>query len=171
MTAPYLSQWGGGLEVGKALAVLTKTAPKSPELAAAMKRATEEGVIAPHEIHNLYAESDNGWMDRLHIPEGAQIGVRRGLLLWGRHSLRRSRSTVRRHLSLGYSTYQNMTPEQKAALRDEGVNDAYKFAEKTVDDTQFVYNKGCASELGTRRRRCDVVHVQDLHRLDAGSDR
>ena len=35
-----------------------------------------------------------------------------------------------------------MTPEQKAALRDEGVNDAYKFAEKTVDDTQFVYNKG-----------------------------
>ena len=101
VTAPYLSQWGGGLEVGKALAVLTKTAPKSPELAAAMKRATEEGVIAPHEIHNLYAESDNGWMDRLHIPEGAQIGVRRGLLLWGRHSLRRSRSTVRRHLSLG----------------------------------------------------------------------
>ena len=142
VTAPYLSQWGGGLEVGKALAVLTKTAPKSPELAAAMKRATEEGVIAPHEIHNLYAESDNGWMDRLHIPEGAQIGVRRGLLLWGAAFAAAESFNRQAAFIAGYSTYQNMTPEQKAALRDEGVSDAYKFAEKTVDDTQFVYNKG-----------------------------
>jgi len=126
MTAPYLAQFGGAGKAGAALASAAKlyaSGNYDPQLAEAMKLAAREGVTEPHEIHQLYAESMRGL--------GRSMPVRRFLRAWG--SFFSLAESFNRKLT--FIAAYNMA-------RDNGEANPFAFAQKAVEDTQGIYNKG-----------------------------
>jgi len=121
-TAPYLSQFGNAaaalLKAGKLLASGKYDLP----LAKAMNLAEREGITAPHELHQLYAES----MQTL----GRNMMVRRGLHAWGSF------------FSLAESFNRKLTFIAAFTMaRENGEAAPFAFAEKAVVETQGLYNK------------------------------
>lgn len=134
MTFPYLAQFGIGratLAMQQAGRIASGLSAPTSDLADAMKRATDGGIIAPQEIHQLYAESIRGM--------GSNIYLRKGLRLWG--SLFSLAEQLNRKLTFAaaFNMARGMTPEQ---LAQAGVDSAYAFAEKAVEETQGIYNRG-----------------------------
>jgi hypothetical protein len=127
MTFPYLSRFGGA---AKAAARLTAAArfgfgstPTEPVLAAAMRKAAEQGITEPHEVAGLYAESIRNF--------GSNLFVRKALKSWG--SLFSLAEAFNRKITF------------VAAFRtaqEEGMADPYQFAVNAIAETQGVYNRG-----------------------------
>ncbi|MEY3252267.1 MAG: hypothetical protein RL227_1240, partial [Pseudomonadota bacterium] len=65
MTLPYLSQWGGAKKAAARLMAAGKMAATgkvdSLELRAALKRAENDGIVSPQEIHFLTAQAMGSW--------------------------------------------------------------------------------------------------------------
>ena len=93
------------------------------QTAAALKKGEEQGVVAPHEVHMLHAES----MRNL----GANLHVRRLLTFWG--SLFAAAEAFNRRITF-------IAAYRIAQARNEA--DPYAFAVKAVEETQGVYNRG-----------------------------
>jgi hypothetical protein len=136
-TFPYLSRYGVGaaqLALAKGAKTLTGKGIDA-ELAAALKLAKEKGVTAPHEIHNLYGEQQRTVLSR-----DTRLGAifQRGTRLIGEPFA--LAEAFNRHVTFvaAFEVGRKLTPEQ---LKKEGVDNAFGFAMKAVDDTQFVYNK------------------------------
>ena len=134
MTLPYLAQFGGGARAASALLAQAKFAAGSkagdPELQRAVDKATREGVVAPHEIHQLYAEAIRGM--------GGNIWWRRFLRVWG--SMFSLAEAFNRKITFA-AAYQ-MARETPGVMEKAGVSNAYDFAVKAVEDTQGIYNRG-----------------------------
>ncbi|MGZ5583294.1 MAG: DUF7178 family protein [Usitatibacter sp.] len=136
-TFPYLSRYG----VSNATAALAKGAKTltgkgiDADLARALKLAADKGITQPHEIHQLY-----GAQQRTPGVVGQRFGAvwQRGMRLMGEPFA--LAEAFNRHVTFvaAYEIGKQLTPAQ---LEKEGVKDAFGFAMKTVDDTQFVYNK------------------------------
>ena len=142
MTFPYLSQFGGALKAAGALAGASKIAAggaaADPALAAALKRGTEEGIVAPHEVAGLYAEA-------IRSP-GSTLAVRKALKVWG--SLFSLAEGFNRRLTFVAAWRMAQgggladINAKRAARGLDTFADAYDFAASTIAETQGVYNRG-----------------------------
>jgi predicted RNA methylase len=134
-TLPYLSQWGtarAGAELARAAKMATVGGIAEPALAKALKRAELEGTIAPHELHQLYAETDSGGLGS--NPVVAAVAKTWGSFFSLAESFNRKATFI-----AAFRMAQDFTA---ADFAKAGVADAYGFAEKAIHETQGIYNRG-----------------------------
>ena len=142
MTLPYLSQWGGIGKAGKRLVAAVSDAAKDVtgdvRLDAAMKWATEEGIVAPQEVHYLQAQAQG--KGGLRSGDGTRAG-----------NARAHASNAMAKVSLGWGKLFAMAELANrritfiAAYRtavEEGMTNPEKFAQQAVTQTQGMYNAG-----------------------------
>ncbi len=126
MTAPYLARFAGSLDVGAQLAKAAREAvvdKPGNDVKAAYDRAHADGILSPHEIHQLMAEARSAVF--------ASGGLRRLSKVWGSF--------------FGAAEVFNRRTTFIAAYRIARANqhpDPYSFAANAVAETQGVYNKG-----------------------------
>lgn len=146
VTFPYLSQYGGAkaaaARVARALADLGKPSTGDAALDAALKKAEEEGIVSPQEVHQLMAQARGRATLRAgdgtlagDAAAGASNALSRLSIGWGK--------------LFGLAEQLNRRATFIAAYRTavaEGMDDPAAFSKQAVNDTQFVYNKGCVDE-------------------------
>lgn len=148
VSIPYLSQFGGLAKAGKAWAQAVKDMAKGTKLETglelALKAAEESGVVSPQEVHQLMAQARGAAV--LKGGDGTRYGdsmakvsngITRASLAWGK--------------LFGYAEQVNRRSTFIAAYRiaveNNNVNPA-AFAEKAVNETQFVNNKANKMKFG-----------------------
>jgi hypothetical protein len=142
MTFPYLSQFTSVADAGARMASAAKMAGTGKgiddELKAALKRAEDDGVVAPQEIHQLMAHAQG--KGGLKSGDGTTTGdalaagsnaLSKLALLWGNMF---SAAEVFNRNAAFIAAYQ--------LAKDKNLGDPFAFAEKTVKETQGIYNKG-----------------------------
>lgn len=125
-TFPYLAQFGGIAGSARHVASAMKLALgkiDDPDLAAAVKRAEDDGVIKPQEVFQLQAEASRSL--------GSDLRVRAALALWG--SFFQAAEVFNRRVAF-IAAYQT--------AKDRKMASPFAFAENAVDETQGVFNKG-----------------------------
>lgn len=161
-TLPYLSQdqFGGFKaaqeEIRKAMAMSGRmmkngASTGDAELDAMLKRATEDGVVAPHEIHMLQGEASRGsglfanspiWRSLENKYPSLRYTTRfmdAGKSLWGKFfSL-----AEQYNRQVAFIAAYNLAKQQGKTKEQ-----AYAMAEKAVTATQFNYQKSDRSNLG-----------------------
>lgn len=144
---PYLTQFTSAGSAAKTMGAALRDAAKwetskSPttgdaKLDAAIRRAEEDGVISPQEVHGLIAQA--GGKSALKAGDGTTAGnlmaaannaLSRGMLLWGRPFAMAEQFNRRATFIAAY----------RVAV-DKGMANPAAFAEKAINDTQFVYTK------------------------------
>ena len=124
MSLPYLSQFGGVANAGRhLLAALRQVNKPEGEIAEALKRAEDDGVVSPQEIHHLQAEA----MSRL----GNHPFLKKAAFIWGSMFSLSEQFNRRLTFIAAYNT-----------AKQNNVEDPFAFAEKAVIETQGLYNKG-----------------------------
>lgn len=124
MSLPYLSQFGGVANAGRhLLAALRQVNSPQGEIAEALKRAEDDGIVSPQEIHHLRAEA----MSRL----GNHPFLKKAAFVWGSMFSLSEQFNRRLTFIAAYNT-----------AKQNGVEDPFAFAEKAVIETQGLYNKG-----------------------------
>ena len=142
VTFPYLSQYGGVQKAAKQMIRAVKDAMAKTTgdkaLDAALKMAEEEGIVSPQEVHQLMAQAQG--RASLQAGDGTTVGnltagVNNSLtklgMLWGKPFSLAEQFNRRSTFIAAYRT-----------AVEQGMPDPDKFAEKAVNDTQFVMNKG-----------------------------
>jgi hypothetical protein len=144
VTMPYLSQFGGitkaaGFMRG-ALATAWSEKTGSEDLDAALKRAEEDGIVAPQEVHQLMAYARG--QGALRSGDGTKMGNTLAVgsnavsrVMWGWGKLFSTAELFNRRVT--YVAAWNL-----ARARGDALAAADAFARKAVEETQFVYNKG-----------------------------
>ena len=124
--------------MGSALDAVRNGGAGDADLQAAMKRAEEDGITAPQEVHQLMAQSQG--RGSLQTGDGTKAGdalastnnaLKKVGLVWGK--------------AFGWAEQMNRKLAFVAAYklaRERGMADPYAFAEKIVAETQYVMNKG-----------------------------
>lgn len=124
--------------MGSALDAVRNGGAGDADLQAAMKRAEEDGITAPQEVHQLMAQSQG--RGSLQTGDGTKAGdalastnnaLKKVGLVWGK--------------AFGWAEQMNRKVAFVAAYklaRERGMADPYAFAEKIVAETQYVMNKG-----------------------------
>lgn len=142
VTFPYLSQYGGAAKAGKqmsrALADVYKKNTGDAALDAALKKAENDGIVSPQEVHQLMQQAQGS--GSLKSGDGTITGFAAA-----------KASNAMSKFSLGWGKLFS-TAEQFnrritfiAAYRtavDQGMADPASFAADVVNQTQFTYNKG-----------------------------
>ncbi|QNK66100.1 PLxRFG domain-containing protein [Variovorax sp. PAMC26660] len=142
VTMPYLSQWGGALKAAgrmrSALADVLKKSTGDARLDAALKKAEEEGIVAPQEVHQLMAQAQGRGALRAgdgtvagNLSAKAQNVVSKIALAWGKPFAAAEQFNRRVTFIAAFRT-----------AVAEGIENPARFAEEAIRDTQFVYNKG-----------------------------
>lgn len=128
VTLPYLSQFGGVTAAARQMMAAVKDAHRrftgDKELDAALRKAAEEGIVSPQEVHQLMAQATGGVLARSAGP------LSKVMFAWGK--------------VFGVAEQFNRRVTFIAAYRTavaQGREDPAKFAERAVAETQFVYNK------------------------------
>ena len=131
MTLPYLTQHGGALKAGKRLTAamaMVASGKVSGDLAAALKRAEDDGIVSPQEIHHLQAQAMNSL--------GQNPVLKKVAFIWGSMFSLAEQFNRRVSFVAAYHTAQQ-----------EGIANPFAFAEKAVIETQGLYNKGNKANL------------------------
>jgi hypothetical protein len=145
VTFPFLSQYGGAAKAARVLKDAYPDALKwasgkstgDAALDAALKKAEEEGVLSPQEVHNLIAQSAGA--GALRSGDGTKFGdaaaaasnwTSKLMLAWGRPFA----------LAEQFNRQATFIASWRTAI-DQGMADPFQFAERTVEETQFVYTK------------------------------
>ena len=139
---PYLSQFGGvrqsAAQLTRAFKDMADGRKLEPDLAAAIQRAEEDGVVSPQEIFQLMAQAQG--RGGLQAGDGTVAGdaaakannaVTKLQLAWGK--------------LFGWAEQVNRRSTYIAAYRiakAQGMADPAKFAADAVVETQFTYNRG-----------------------------
>lgn len=142
VTFPYLSQFIGVRGSARQMVAATRDAFKrftgDRALDAALKKAEEEGIVSPQEVHQLMAQARGA--GALKSGDGTKLGNalagasnygNKVLLAWGK--------------VFGVAEQFNRRVTFIAAYRtavEKGMSNPAAFAEKAIADTQFTYNKG-----------------------------
>jgi hypothetical protein len=142
MSFPYLSQYGGiakaASQMAKASADVMKKSTGDRVLDAALKKAEEEGIVAPQEVHQLMAQANGA--GALKSGDGTTAGnatagvankAKKLAFVWGKVFSSAEQFNRRLTFIAAYRT----AIEQKIA-------DPYHFATEAINATQGVYNKG-----------------------------
>lgn len=133
-TTPYLHQFGETKQVGRILMSAMEQAlrPQSSftgALKAALHRAEEEGVTAPHELHMLYGQAMRTGLLKSQVLR--PLGTAWGLFFSLAEAYNRR---------VAFIAAYNLAVETKRA-------DPFTFASKAVEETQFVYNKSARANI------------------------
>ncbi|MET3135114.1 N12 class adenine-specific DNA methylase [Oxalobacteraceae bacterium GrIS 1.11] len=142
MTLPYLSQFGGISKAGKRLVAAVRDAGKATTgeagLDAAMKWATEEGIVAPQEVHYLQAQAAG--TGALQSGDGTTVGDTRAAL---NNTLSKVMVGWGKLFAMAELTNRRVTfiAAYRTAV-EEGMGDPARFAQESVSQTQGVYNSG-----------------------------
>ncbi|MGE0383403.1 MAG: PLxRFG domain-containing protein [Gammaproteobacteria bacterium] len=126
MTFPYLSQFTSAGNAGRQLARAAREAASGADpldIRHAMTRAREEGIVAPHEIHQLMATARGA--------KGQSLWWHRFTKVWGSFFA----------LAEAFNRRATFIAAYRIAQANNHV-DPYGFARQAVYDTQGVYNKG-----------------------------
>lgn len=128
MTMPYLSQWGGGVKASARLVAAAKMAITrkggDTVLNDALKRAEDDGIVAPQEIHHLIQRAVGGMADKNPV-------LQKLAFVWGAPFSLAESFNRRATFIAAFQT-----------AREEGIADPFGFAEKAVVETQGLYNSG-----------------------------
>jgi hypothetical protein len=175
VTFPYLSQFGGAAKAAgrmkQAMADVKKKTTGDAALDAALKKAEEEGIVAPQEVHQLMAQARGRGV--LKSGDGTATGnaqarasnaLSRLALAWGKF--------------FGLAEQFNRRVTFIAAYRtaaEQGMADPAGFAEKAIAETQFIYNKGnkpqwARGAIGSTIftfKQYSISYVELLHRMAA----
>lgn len=141
-TWPTLSMHFGignsGRALTDALRIVKSNGAGDPIMQAALKRAEEEGITAPQEVHHLMAQAAG--RGSLQTGDGTKVGdtlakisntAAKVQFAWGK--------------AFGWAEQLNRKVAFAAAFslaRDKGMPDPFGFATKIVFETQYVMNKG-----------------------------
>ena len=127
VTLPYLSQYTTATNASLKIAAAAKQNVNklTGDVLDAYLRAKKEGVVAPQEIHQLRAESGGAPIF------GNSLALRKFSFAWGAIYA----VTEQMNRTTTFLAAYNIAKEANRA-------DAYEFAVKAVNETQFVYNKG-----------------------------
>lgn len=127
ITFPYLSQYTTATNASLKIAAAAKQNVNklTGDVLDAYLRAKKEGVVAPQEIHQLRAESGGAPIF------GNSLALRKLSFAWGAIYA----VTEQMNRTTTFLAAYNIAKEANRA-------DAYEFAVKAVNETQFVYNKG-----------------------------
>lgn len=161
-TLPYLSQdqFGGFKaaqeEIRKAMAMsgrLMKNGASTgdAELDAMLKRATEDGVVAPHEIHMLQGEASRGSGMFANSPVWRSLENKYPALRYTTRFMDAGKSLWGKFFSLAEQYNRQVAfiaAYQLAKQQGKTKEQAYAMAEKAVTATQFNYQKSDRSNLG-----------------------
>ncbi|MBV5276406.1 PLxRFG domain-containing protein, partial [bacterium] len=147
VTLPYLSQFGGIRKAAAQMASATKLAARmeagltnttgNVQLDAALKKAEEEGIVSPQEVHALQAQAAG--KAQLQSGDGTTMGNALATASNGLSKLSLAWGKV-----FGVAEQFNRRTTFIAAYRtavEQGNANPAAFAEKAVSETQFVYNK------------------------------
>lgn len=142
ITFPWLSQYGGiakaAMQMKNAVGDALKKSTGDKALDAALKKAEEDGIVSPQEVFQLMAQAQG--KATLKPGDGTTAGdaaatasnaMSKLSLAWGK--------------VFGLAEQFNRRTTFIAAYRtavDQGMSDPAAFAERAVQETQFVYNKG-----------------------------
>jgi N12 class adenine-specific DNA methylase len=142
MTLPFLSQWGGIGKAGKRLAGAIRDARKESTgdagLDAALQWASDEGIVAPQEVHYLQAQAQG--KGGLRSGDGTRAGNTRAHL-----------NNAMSKVALGWGKLFAMAELTNrrvtfiAAYRtavEENQPNPERFAQQAVSQTQGIYNSG-----------------------------
>jgi len=128
MTLPYLSQWGGALKAGGRLVdaarMIATGVDESSEIGKALKRAENEGIVSPQEIHHLIDRAAGGIGSK-------NLYLKKLALLWSGPFSVAEQFNRRVSFLAAYQT-----------AKAEGIANPFGFAEKAVIETQGLYNAG-----------------------------
>lgn len=129
-TFPYLAQ-GGAVGAARAVAKWMKPGakPLDAQHAADLQRAEEEGVVSPQEVHNLMAVARGGTLGASRVLSNRHVQT--GLYVWGFMFSTAEQYNRRVTFNAAYDVG-----------RSRGVANAYDFAVKAVNESQFIYNRG-----------------------------
>lgn len=148
VSIPYLSQFGGIRKAAfawrRAVSDMANGKELEPALAKAMKVAEEKGVVSPQEVHQLMAQARGA--ASLRSGDGTVAG---DLKAAGQNSI--AKMAVAWGKLFGFAEQINRRSTFIAAYRlavDKGIADPAAFAEKAVNETQFVNNKGNKMKWG-----------------------
>jgi hypothetical protein len=137
-TVPYLSQFASGSDAAKAFSKamsvsLGKREP-DPDLRAALKRASQEGIVDAQEIFHLYSVGAQGVATRLGniVGAGEQARVRMNGFLTLLGSMFSLAEKFNRKVAF-VAAYE--------IARESGGQNPYAFAVRAVNETQGIYSK------------------------------
>lgn len=149
VTFPWLSQFGGArkaaTELGRAAKnIASKNFTFEPNLAAAIKKAEDDGVVSPQEVHQLMAQARGAGSlrpgDGTKVGDAraaAQNGLARFSVAWGK--LFGAAEQVNRRITY-VAAYRTAVAQRMA--------DPDAFARRAVQETQFVYSKASKMQWG-----------------------
>ena len=159
-TAPYLHQFAGA-KTAKIMASSAKMAATGKidgkELQAAVKRASEDGITEPNEIHQLMADAGESSM-------GGSLRARAIIKAWG--SMFSLAESFNRRITF-IAAYQTAIETKQA--------DPYEFARKAVIETQGLYSKvnrpnwarGAVGATIFTFKQFSIAYIEFLARLPA----
>ena len=149
VTLPWLSQFGGmrqaAAQMTRALADMTRPGHRyEADLARDMKKAEEDGVVSPQEIHQLMAQARGAGALR------SGDGTRRGdALAAAANAWERLKVAWGQPFALAEQFNRRSTYIAAWRLaRQQGMADADAFARRAVLETQFVYTKANKARWG-----------------------
>ncbi|MCV0118458.1 PLxRFG domain-containing protein [Pseudomonas aeruginosa] len=171
---PWLSQYGGvkraAAELGRAARQMAQRSYQfEPDLARALKRAEDDGVVSPQEVHQLMAQARGS--GSLRAGDGTRLGDARALasnsvarlsMAWGK--LFGAAEQINRRMT--YIASYRIAKAQNMANPDE-------FARRAVRETQFVYSKASKMRWGRGAvggtlmtfKTYSVAYLELMHRL------
>ena len=143
VTFPWLSQYGGAIKAAgqmkNAVVDGMRGATGDKALDAALKKAEEDGIVSPQEVFQLMAQAQG--RATLKPGDGTATG---DALAKGSNAL--SKLSLAWGKVFGLAEQFNRRTTFIAAYRtaiEQKLGDPAVFAEKAVNETQFIYNKGC----------------------------
>ncbi|HGN2936705.1 TPA: PLxRFG domain-containing protein [Pseudomonas aeruginosa] len=174
VTFPWLSQYCGvkraATELGRAARQMAHRSYQfEPDLAWALKRAEDDGVVSPQEVHQLMAQARGS--GSLRAGDGTRLGDARALasnsvarlsMAWGK--LFGAAEQINRRMT--YIASYRIAKAQNMANPDE-------FARRAVRETQFVYSKASKMRWGRGAvggtlmtfKTYSVAYLELMHRL------
>ena len=170
MTFPRLAQYEQAGKLAARLGQAAKLAIRNPagiqgDIGEALRRAEENGITAPHQIYEMTATAANN------IFTGSRAGSAL-LRAWGAPFALAESFNRRTTFIAAYQIGRQMTENQ---LRDAGAASAFEFAEKIVQETQGIYNRGNRVNLGRGKigatvmtfKQFSIMYLEMFSRLPA----
>lgn len=159
MTFPYLSQWGGARKAAARLVegarMAVTRAGGDAELRAALKRAEDDGIVSPQEIHHLIERAVGGLADKNPV-------IQKLAFVWGAPFSLAEQFNRRASFIAAYRT-----------AKEEGIADPFQFAEKAVIETQGLYTaankpnwaRGVAGATAMTFKQYSIHYLEWLSRM------
>ena len=182
---PYLSQFGGTAKAAAALGksstdwaarIANKNAmPFEPDLQAAITKAEADGTLSPQEVHNLLKQARG--QNPLRAGDGTKFGNTKAI---AQNSLSRLGVSWGAFFSLAEQANRRITFVAAYRIaKEQGMADPADFAKKSINETQFVYNKASRMQWGRGAvggtlmtfKTYSVSYIELMHRLWTQGDK